>query len=275
MRGARRIILFVIAASASVASAQPSPNDRAADRDRALALFRESDADYKRGDFEHAAQLLREAYSLHPEPILLYNLARALEGVGDFEGAIESYERYLNAATQIPDRGAIERRIATLRAKVESASKPDPSGSGTQDHTTPPVSDTRTRSPSGGGSNAIGRDPKVEQRDDELHGKPQRLPWLIAGGGGLVLGGGALFGYLSQQRHDAAVSEPVQAEAQNLQDQAETFATTSNIAFAVGGVAVIGGVTWALLSRRHDRRDPKGPTVSIGLGSINATWVLQ
>jgi tetratricopeptide (TPR) repeat protein len=271
MRCARRIIAFVIIATSSVAAAQPSQ----VDRDRALALFRESDADYKRGDFEHAAQLLREAYSLHPEPILLYNLARALEGVGDFEGAIESYERYLNAATQIADRGAIERRIATLRAKVASATKPDIAGSGTQDHTTPPVSDTRTKTPAGGGSSAIGGDPKFEQRDDEMHGKPQRLPWLIAGGGGVVLGGGALFGYLSQKRHDAAVDEPVQAEAQKLQDQAETFATVSNVAIAVGGVAVIGGVTWVLVSRRHDRRDPKAPTLSIGPGSINATWVFE
>jgi tetratricopeptide (TPR) repeat protein len=264
----------MIVASASVAVAQPSHDDRTADRERALALFLESDADYKRGDFEHAAALLREAYSLHPEPILLYNLARALEGLGDFDGAIESYERYLNAATEIADRGAIERRIATLRAKVAAAKSAPPDARSTDSHTTSPVSDTRTTSPARGGSGAIGRDPKFEQRDDEVHGKPQRLPWLIAGGGGVVLGGGALLGYLSQQRHDAAVREPVQAEAQKLQDQAETFATTSNIAFAVGGLAVIGGVTWAFFARPHGH-DRSAPTISITPGSINATWVFE
>jgi tetratricopeptide (TPR) repeat protein len=260
MGSARRTIAFVIVASASVASAQTSHSDR----DRALALFRESDVHYKRGEFERAVALLREAYALHPEPLLLYNLARALEGLGDFEGAIEQYESYLNVATQIADRGAIERRIATLREQVARSARPPDSA---QDHTTArtatPVSDTRTTAPV-----------RLDPTPSKMHGKPQRLPWLIAGGGGVVLGGGVLLGYLSQTRHDAAVGEPVQIEAQRLQDQAEAFATGANVAYVIGGVAVIGGVTWALLSRREDRDAPR---VGIGIGpsSISATWVFE
>jgi hypothetical protein len=107
-----------------------------------------------------------------------------------------------------------------------------------------------------------------------MRGKPQRLPWLIAGGGGVVLGGGVLLGYLSQARHDAAVDEPVQQEAQDLQDQARSFATWANVSYVVGGAAVIGGVTWALLTRQP-KRDRNAPRIGVGLGSISATWVFE
>lgn len=266
MGDARRIIACVIAATTSVATAQPSQHDR----ERALALFRESDAHYKRGEFERAVQLLREAYALHPEPLLLYNLARALEGLGDFEGAIEQYERYLNADTEIADRGAIERRIATLRAQVARTTRPPPTTDG---RTAPPVSDIRTAPPAGDPARSA-TNLRLEPARDETRGRPQRLPWVIVGGGAVVLGGGVLLGYLSQARHDAAVDEPVQIEAQKLQEGARTFATAANVAFVIGGAAVIGGATWALLERRKDR-DARRVGIGIGPGSITATWVFE
>jgi len=74
------------------------------DRDKALKLFEDSDKAYKAGKFEKAADLLREAYGLYPEPLLLYNLGRAQEGLGDARGALESYERYLKDAKELKDR---------------------------------------------------------------------------------------------------------------------------------------------------------------------------
>src|SRR6266540_4033861 len=99
---ARRLVALVIVLAAQTAVAQPSTADN---RTRALQLFDESATHYKNGEFEKAAELLREAYGLFPEPILLYNLARALESMGDLPGAIENYERYLTEEAQIDDRG--------------------------------------------------------------------------------------------------------------------------------------------------------------------------
>src|SRR5687768_17153818 len=102
------------------------------DRERALELFEESQTAYNAGDLERATALLRAAHALHPEPILLYNLGRALEGLGETEEAAEAYERYLAEGTDIEDRAAIERRVATLRrvdpqeAVVEPPSADDP-----------------------------------------------------------------------------------------------------------------------------------------------------
>ncbi len=251
----------MIAIAAHTATAQPTPGDRA----RALELFRDSDAHYKRGEFEKAAELLRDAYALHPEPILLYNLARALEGLGDFPGAIEQYERYLNADTQIADRGAIERRVATLRAQVERTRGPTPTHAGPPP---PPMSDIRTPPP-----------PRVSSPPRGDAASPRagagRLPWVIAGTGGAVVGVGAVFGYLSQARHDDAVAAPIQADAARLQDRAHTFATVANVAFAVGGVAAVAGVAWGLYARRHDGARPTvaGARIDVGPTAVAATWV--
>src|SRR5678815_1823222 len=97
MRIARLALLIAIALSAGIhtATAQPDPPEKT----RALELFAESDQHYKAGEFEQAADLLRQAYDLYPEPLLLYNLARALEGLGDAEGAITQYERYLSSVS--------------------------------------------------------------------------------------------------------------------------------------------------------------------------------
>jgi tetratricopeptide (TPR) repeat protein len=261
----RRYFALTIALAAHTAAAQPTPDDRA----RALALFRDSDAHYKRGEFEKAAELLREAYALHPEPILLYNLARALEGLGDFPGAIEQYERYLNADAEIADRGAIERRIATLRAQVERTRTPTPAP---DDGAPPPLSDIRTapeRVPSSARS--------VDGAPVRVHAGSRRLPWVIAGAGGAVVGAGAVFGYLSQARHDDAVAAPIQADAARLQDRAQTYATVANVALAVGGVAAVAGVAWGLYARRADRARPTvaGARLDVGPAAVAATWVFE
>jgi tetratricopeptide (TPR) repeat protein len=265
MKILRRKIALVLVATVGVASAQPAPPSEG-DRERALSLFRDSDARYKRGEFEEAAALLRQAYELHPEPILLYNLARAYEGMGELDGAIEQYERYLKLETEIEDRGAIERRIATLKQQVAART----------------MADNDARPPTPGNSHPVApppivRPPVAGRDHDEARARPRLLPWLIAGGGAVLLGAGAGFGYLSQARHDDAVSEPVQAEAVRLQDAARTDATIANVLFVAGGLTVIGGVTWGLLSRRGDATPPRvaGARIDVGVGSIAVTWTFE
>jgi tetratricopeptide (TPR) repeat protein len=106
-----------------------------------VQLAEDSEKAYKAGHFEDAADLLRRAHELYPEPILLYNLGRALEGMGDAKNAVAAYERYLKDAKQIDDRGAIERRVATLKAQIAREQQPPP------DDTKPPPDDTKPPPP--------------------------------------------------------------------------------------------------------------------------------
>jgi tetratricopeptide (TPR) repeat protein len=205
-------------------------------RDRALKLFEDSNKAYKSGKFEDAADLLRKAYELYPEPILLYNLGRAQEGLGDRKGALESYERYLAEAKQVDDRGAIERRIATLREQLETEAK-------LREQPPPPPP------------------PPVDDRTSvEKYG-----PWATIGAGGVMLGTGIVFGVRSGAKHDDAVAAPGQRDAADLQASAEKYATIANVLFVVGGLATAGGVGWKVWQSKQT-------TVQVAPTSVAVHW---
>jgi tetratricopeptide (TPR) repeat protein len=224
--------------ASTVARAQPGG------RTEALQLFEESDRAYKAGNFEAAADLLRKAYAAYPEPILLYNLGRALEGLGHTKEAIDAYERYLHVATHVDDRGAIERRIETLKAQLA----PPPVV------ITPPPPPVIVPPPP----------PPAEELDVGA-----TAGWVVIGTGGALLATGAVFGWRASSNHDAAVNEPVQATAADLQDTAEQDATLANVMLAVGGAIVIGGGIYELL---HQRAQHDGPRVAVTPRGISLGW---
>src|SRR5689334_14972253 len=113
-----RIALALVLAATTAHAQEP--------RDRAIALFEESQTAYNAGELERAVALLREAHDLFPEPILLYNLGRALEGLGQMAEAADAYEQYLEQATDVDDRAAIERRVETLRRNAEPREEEPP-----------------------------------------------------------------------------------------------------------------------------------------------------
>ena len=191
---------------------------------RAVELFERSEDLYNDGEFREAARLIEEAYELAPDPVLLFNLGRALESAGDLDGAIEAYARYLDEAPSAEDRGAIEVRLRTLRNQ-------------------------RDRLAQGGDEDGDRYTTFEEPADGEVDGEGggSALPWVVAGAGVAVTGLGVAFGLMSQSKHDSAESARVQRDAFDLQSDAETFATLANVSLAVGIVAIVGGVVLWLL----------------------------
>ena len=259
MRSVHQVIglVFVITAMTGVvANAQPSAPPDPQAKARALELFDQSDVHYKRGEFEQAAQLLRQAYDIYPEPLLLYNLARALEGMGDLTGAIEQYEKYLELATDIVDRPAIERRLATLKEQQRKAAAGGGPG---------------PKPPTGNG----------DLGPQDVPHKPSFIPWVIASAGGATVIAGGVFGVLANRKHEAAVDEPVQAEAEKLQSKAESYATTANILFVVGGAVAIGGAVWGVIelrrggSRKQEApRKTGGARLKVAPAYVGVEWTL-
>lgn len=227
-----RVLCVLVIAFACTSTAHADDN-----RDKALKLFEDSNTAYKAGKFEDAADLLRQAYDLFPEPILLYNLGRAQEGLGDPKGAIESYERYLSEAKQVEDRGAIERRIATLRAQI---AEQEANAKKLREVPPPPPVDTRS--------------------DFEKYG-----PWATMAAGGVLIGTGIVFGVRSGSKHDDAVAAPGQRDAADLQASAERYATVANVLFVVGGIAAAGGIGWKVWQR-------DSTTVQVTPTSVAVRW---
>src|SRR5688572_8383910 len=66
---------------------------------------------YGKGDFEGAIAEWKQAYEQAQLPGYLFNMARAYEQAGRIDEAIRHYQRYLQAAGDPPDRGAVEATI--------------------------------------------------------------------------------------------------------------------------------------------------------------------
>ena len=220
----------------------PPPSD---DGKHAVELFDQSAAAYDAGQFAKAAELLKEAYKLRPDPVLLYNLARAYEGMGALPDAVQAYTDFLAADPTAKDRGAIEARIATLRAQIDEQGR-------------------------------LQREAAERQREREAPrpGGASPIPWIVAGLGGAGLITGAVFGGLSIARHNAAATTDAQADINGDQSRARSFATAANIAFVAGGVLAAAGVTWGIveLGSSHSAADRAPAAVSLGIGPASA-WL--
>ena len=116
--------LAAVMLSAQAARAQspaspdaPTPESTQA---RAAALYKEGARLFKEGKFREASERFEAAYVADPSPILLYNLARAAEELGDGDKAMFNYRTYLASNPAAEDRAEVERRIRVL----EKFSKP-------------------------------------------------------------------------------------------------------------------------------------------------------
>jgi tetratricopeptide (TPR) repeat protein len=223
--------VMTAAPTAAVAAEPHHAAPTAADKVRDLAK-RSADA-YRRGDFKEAITLLDEAIAIDPQPVLYFNRGRAQEGLGNTDEAIKSYETYLEKDPNTRDRGAIEQRVATLKKQQEErvALEKAKAEQAQRDREGPPPS-TPTPPPEPPRKRSIG-------------------PYIVMGAGVVGLAAGAVFGVTALGSKDDAKSEPIQRNAIDLRDDAESSATLSTVFFIVGGVLLAGGATWWVLDGRR------------------------
>jgi tetratricopeptide (TPR) repeat protein len=252
LRAAVCLALTCVSARAGAQGAPPQPGPvtpptttppSAAAHARAAELFKKSVDTYRSGDFKQTIDLLNEAYALEPQPVLLYNLARAHEGIGNNDAAIETYEKFLAQEPNAKDRGAIEQRLATLKRQRDerlalekkSAAQPAPQ----------PVEPPHER--------------PVHRRSV--------LPYVVGGVGVAGLAAGAVFGLMAGSKRDDAVAAPGQRDSLDLEDQAKSRATLANVSFVVGGVLLAAGVTWWVLDLNASKKSASIPAMRVGLGA--------
>jgi tetratricopeptide (TPR) repeat protein len=268
-------VFALMLAATAVARAQPDK------RAQALQLAADSEREYKAAHFEKAAELLRKAHGIYAEPILLYNLGRALEGMGDAKGAVEAYEEYLHDAKQIDDRPAIERRVATLKAQIEKAEKDKAETDAAKDQAEKDRLAKEQADKDRLAKEQADKDQAArEQAEREAREKAERAarekqqqqlppppppppndepgalhrygPWVTLGAGGAMIVTGALFGAKANSNHDAAVTAMTGSDTADLNDSAHADATAANVFFVVGGAALVGGAIWEYIQWHRD-----------------------
>jgi tetratricopeptide (TPR) repeat protein len=245
---------LAVATSATPAHAQGKTAPAAAQTPQARAadLFNKGAEAYRRGEFQQAVTLMQEAYSLDPQPVLLYNLARAHEGLGSIDAAIDTFTRYLEADPKAPDRGAIEQRIGTLKRQREERRALEKQRDA-----------ERTRAD----EEKAERERKQAEKPAEVR-KRSVLPYVVGGVGVAGLASGVVFGLMASSKHSSATSPSTsQQSAIDQQDTAKSFATISTVSFIVGGVLVAAGATWWVIDGKNAGKQGTGaaPALRVGL----------
>jgi tetratricopeptide (TPR) repeat protein len=113
-----RVSAFLLASLLTFAAVPGLAQRASATDERARELYLLGDDLYSQGRYEEALAAFEEAYRLSERPLLLFNIANAQERSGQWQGAIESLERYLPHADEA-ERSRIESRIESLRRRVE------------------------------------------------------------------------------------------------------------------------------------------------------------
>ncbi len=235
------VIIACVGTPGAARAQQRSPEERA------VELYERSEVFYREGRFDRAAELLREAYATFPDPTLLYNLARAYEGSGDVDAALSAYRRFLVEEPGAEDRGAIERRIATLRAQIAERDALERERA---------LAEERRRL----------AEERARRAEAEAGDGLNPVPWVVGSVGVVGLAAGSVLGILALDRHDAAVADQTQVGARSAQTEAEDLATAATVAFVAGGVLTAIGATWIVIDL-GSRGDAEA-TVGLGPGSI-------
>lgn len=182
----------------------------------AEAAYATGTAHFQAGRHADALAAFDQAYKLDPAPVLLYNIARCHEEMGDVEQARTNFRLYLKRVPDAPDRADVERRIRVMEA-VAARARPAPP---------PPVRTTVTPKPA----------------------DPPYLAYSLAGAGAAGLITGIVLGSRAASLDDDYSAEVLNAQRkQSLGDDAESAATWANVAYGVGGALLVGGVVLWLI----------------------------
>ncbi len=117
-----------LAVAALLSLAASARADRA-DDEIARAHFATGVSYYDSGRYDSAVKEFREAYRLSHRPLLLFNIARAYEKMGDAGRASGYYRRYLESEPSTNERTDIELKLAQFAPRVgELVVHSDPPG---------------------------------------------------------------------------------------------------------------------------------------------------
>lgn len=234
-----RVALCLVTALASSVSRPAFAQDRQEPPPEAVEFFNAGRAHYEAGRYPEAAVSLERALALDPgSAVLLFNLTRVYELLGELDRAVTYGRRYLGMVDEDPPER--ERAEQTLR-RLEGARD----WLALRGSAQPP--ELRQLAP------------RVIVRE---RGVADTAFWAtLATGGGLTLAGGAL-GLFALVRHNeaediAAGSSADVTRRQDLRDKSQRMALVTDVAVGLGLATMVGALLLYLLRVRTFERTPE------------------
>jgi tetratricopeptide (TPR) repeat protein len=214
---------------------------------------------YQAGRYQEAIKEFTVAYSLDPQPQLLFALGKINVQLGKCDAAIPFFEKYLETKPGEAETTAANEALAACgKAKVEEpeiemdAAKTEPAG--------PPASQAVDDSdlPPGITSPPPKPKPVAVQQTATVAGNGQHswytepVGMALVGGGAVALIGGGVLYQLARGKLDDAAQTPGYENAIGLVDDAHRLRTYSLVSAGVG-VALLGGGVYYYLRVRGGR----------------------
>lgn len=112
-----RVLLVALTLGGATPAFAGEPDPDSENDQRAKALNEEGSRLYEQGLYEEAVQAFKIAYSLSRRPLLLYNMAQAMERIGQWDQALAALEDY-HLDAEDAELPALESRIAQLKARI-------------------------------------------------------------------------------------------------------------------------------------------------------------
>ena len=261
-----RSILIVLAIFVlRPAGARPPPSR--AETAAARGHLATADANFDAGLWDAAIGGYLAAYSIIPEPMLIWNVARAYEEKQDFRMAIDYYERYAKLPNAVPRfRRSAAVRIAAIRhLQLIAGQGGEPSV---------PASE-----PSGASDPASGASDPIP-----LAGSPTRGltvgGWTSASLGVAAVIAGAVVLGLGASEYETVDEAPVddqgltvgltQAEALEHQARGERLTIAGGVLVGVGGAAMVTGVILLMVS--EDAEEGGTARVAPSIAPVGDGW---
>lgn len=293
----QRCSIFMLLAVLCLASPAAAQSD-----DLAKGHYMAGQAYYNQARYSEAIREFLEAYRLSPKPALLYNIAQAYERMGKIEEAVAQLKKYLSAAPDASDRGAVEERLKNLQERLKqtgialSCELPGATVlvDGKEVGKTPLAGPIAVPP----GSHAVkvvkegyepfsafvsvnaGQAVQVTARLEALKGGTGVTPpvggapaskrsylWTFVLGGtaaALLITGGVTGGMALSKAGSAKRKDDADA------DSAKTLALVSDVTIGVGAAAAVAATVLFIVERRRGRESPSAATVTPLIGPSTA-----
>lgn len=239
MRSRLGLVLVTVLVASFATVVQPARAQAGDDDVRAKELYRNGEQLYEEGLYEDAVVAWENAYELSKRPLLLYNIANALERIGRWEEALERINQYRAFAPE-EERETLNRRMRAIERRLEQKRADEEASLRDRAATT-----------------NTGSSVMLQPRSRRSSGPPPGAIALMAlGGGGVaagsVFGGLAIGARLEAQDLCRGVGEAVLCPdtAADALNRDARYSLGADIGLAVGGASLGAGIILAILDQQ-------------------------
>lgn len=262
-------------ATTTVAAAAP------AEGETFESLVDQARGKFKEKDYVGAVALFEKAYSVQPEPAILFNIGRIYEEANNVDAAIAYYEKFIaDESVEMSQRDkALQRlqaleKIVEIRKKEEAKKNPQPAQPNPPNNTTPPTGDGQTQPQPVGPQ--PGPQPPFEDKPPQQQNRLLRpIGYSMFGlGAALLLGGGIAGGLAKKQHNTFAFAETLDARREAGQ-KGKSLAATADGLFIAGGVLAAVGIVLLLIPKGRKSRAAQALRPQVSPGEMGLGYVYR